>query len=464
MKGIISMSIKETERIPILDKLMKKEIKQRHAAHMLHLSVRQIQRIVRRYKRLGVSGIPHTLRETLSNHRVSDTKVNDALEIVRTLYADFGVTLAYEKVNENDGITFSRETLRQAMIAHQVWKPHHRKYMVVHQMRERRSCEGELVQVDGSPHDWFEGRSPACTLLVFIDDATGKLKHLKFVLSESTSTYFTATKEYLFLYGKPLAFYLDKHGVFRINTTKAGTAAVDDSNGLTQFGRAMGELTIALIFAETPQAKGRVERVNQTLQDRLVKEMRLRGIMTMEQGNQYLPEFVAEFNRKFAVVPKDKTNMHRPLLSYENLDRILSEQHKRILSKQLTLSFENRIYQIKTDRPTYAMRHAPVVVRKNLQHAITVEYKESQLDYTILTQQPKAGIVDSKHVNGTVDQLVRQQKAATIGVHRPKADHIWRRVGHLAITLAKQRHERENQATVVNQTGSNGSNPIMATM
>jgi len=331
-------------------------------------------------------------------------------------------------------------------------------------MRERRSCEGELVQLDGSPHDWFEGKNASCTLLVFIDDATGKLKHLKFVVSESTVSYFMATKEYLLLHGKPLAFYLDKHGVFRVNTTKAGTAAVEDSNGLTQFGRAMQELTIELIFAGTPQAKGRVERVNQTLQDRLVKEMRLRGITTIEAANAFLPEFIQEFNRRFAVVPKDKTNVHRLLLPAEDVDTILSEQHTRMLSKQLTLSFENKIYQIKTDRPTYAMRYAPVVVRKNLQHAITVEYKESQLDYTILTQQPKAGIVDSKHVNGTVDQLVRQQKAATIGVHRPKADHIWRRVGHLAITLAKQRHERENQATVVNQTGSNGSNPIMATM
>ncbi|EKE19310.1 MAG: integrase catalytic region, partial [uncultured bacterium] len=290
MKGTVSMSIKETERIPVLDKLMKKELKQKHAATMLNLSVRQIQRLVKRYKKYGSAGIPHQLRGTLSNHRISDIKINEALEMLRARYADFGVTLAHEKLTAYHGVTFSRETLRQAMILAQLWKVHHKKYIAVHQMRDRRSCEGELVQLDGSPHNWFEGRAPVCTLLVFIDDATGKLKHVKFVVSESTAAYFIATKEYLLLHGKPLAFYLDKHGVFRVNTAKGGTAGVEDSNGLTQFGRSMKELTIELIFADTPQAKGRVERVNQTLQDRLVKEMRLEGIATMDEANAYLPQ------------------------------------------------------------------------------------------------------------------------------------------------------------------------------
>jgi len=426
MKGTISMSIKETERIPILDKLMNKELKQKHAANMLNLSVRQIQRMVKRYKRYGSAGIPHKLRGTLSNHRISETKLSDALTILRVRYVDFGVTLAHEKLTAHHGVTFSRETLRKAMIAVRLWKPHHKKYITLHQMRERRSCEGELVQVDGSPHDWLEGRAPKCTLLVFIDDATGKLKHLKFVVSESTRSYFMATKEYLILHGKPLAFYLDKHGVFRVNTTKAHTAAVDDSNGMTQFGRAMGELTIALIFAETPQAKGRVERVNQTLQDRLIKEMRLQGIQTMDQANAYLPEFIETFNRRFAVVPKEKANLHQPLLPHENLDRILSEQHTRILSKQLTLSYQNKIYQIKTDRPTYTMQHAPVVVKKDQEDKITIEYKGKQLDYTILTQQPKVEIVDSKHLNLTVDHIRQERIQYPEKAHKPKQNHPWK--------------------------------------
>lgn len=426
MKGTISMSSKEIERIPVLEKLMHKQIKQRQAALMLNLSIRQIRRLAKRYKRLGPAGVPHQLRGTISNRRIPEKEIESVLEIIRQHYSDFSITLAYEKLTEYHRVAFSRETLRQAMIEAELWRVKKRKYFSIHPLRERRSCEGELIQLDGSPYDWFEGRAPNCTLLVFIDDATGKLKHLKFAVSESTTAYFMATKEYLLLHGKPVTFYLDKHGVFRVNTTKAGTASVEDSNGLTQFGRAMKELTIELIYAETAQAKGRVERVNQTLQDRLVKEMRLRGIVTMEKANTYLPEFIEIFNRKFAVVPKEKANMHRPLVSWENLDQILSEQHTRILSKQLTLSYENRIYQIKTDRPTYAMRYAPVVVRKDAQNKVTIEYKGKQLDHVIVTQQPKAEIVDSKHLNLRVDQIRKELINQPGKAHTPKLNHPWR--------------------------------------
>lgn len=426
MKGLISMSMKETSRIAVLEKLMKKEIKQKHGAKMLHLSTRQVRRLVKRYKRLGITGILHQSRGRVGNHRIEKTRLHQITEIIRTRYFDFGPTLAQEKLSQHHGIHISRETLRKAMIASNLWNPKERKLVTLYQIRDRRSCEGELVQLDGSPHDWFEGRATPCTLLVFIDDATGKLKHLKFVVSESTAAYFMATKEYFLLYGKPLAFYLDKHGVFRVNTTKAATAAVEDSNGLTQFGRAMQELTIELIYAGTPQAKGRVERVNQTLQDRLVKEMRLQDINTVEEANKYLPEFIELFNCKFAVVPKEKANLHRPLLPQENLDRILSEQHTRILSKQLTLSYENRIYQIKTDRPTYAMRHAPVLVRKDQEGKVTIEYKGKRLEYLIVSQQPKAEIVDSKHVNLAVDRIRQERISHVEKIRIPKTNHPWR--------------------------------------
>ena len=206
-------------------------------------------------------------------------------------------------------------------------------------------------------------------------------------------------------------FYMDKHGVFRVNTTKGSTAATSDSNGLTQFGRAMEELTISCIFADSAEAKGRVERVNQTLQDRLVKEMRLRGIGTMEQANIYVEEFIESFNGKFAVVPKSPVNMHRPLLPTQNLDEILCEKHTRILSKQLSISYENRIYQIQTERPPYAMRYAPVTVQKSSTGTIRITYKGKSLAYTIVKEQPKAEIVDSKHLNAAVDRL-----AARIGI------------------------------------------------
>jgi hypothetical protein len=270
-----------------------------------------------------------------------------------------------------------------------------------------------LVQADGSPHDWFEGRAAKCTLLVFIDDATGKLLHLEFVKSESTHAYFSAVQHYLEKHGRPVTLYTDKNGVFRVNTTKGKTAGTTDNNGLTQFGRAMEELAIACIFAETAPAKGRVERVNQTLQDRLVKEMRLKGISTMDAANRYVEQYMEVFNRRFAVVPKSPVDMHRSLLSTHNLDEILCEKHTRMLSKQLSISYENTIYQIQTDRPTYAMRYAPVTVQKDIRGTIRIVYKGQSLAYAIISKQPKAEIVDSKNLNAAVDRI---SQSLSIGI------------------------------------------------
>lgn len=405
MKGAVTMSTKETQRITVMDNLLAKRIKQRHAAQQLGISIRQVRRLKQRYQKDKIAGLVHQLRGKQGNRRLPQTEKNRIIAIVQKEYVDFGPTFALEKLTKYHGCTFGVDTLRAEMTAAHIWHPKKRKVLIVHQMRDRRSCFGELTQLDGSPHDWLEGRGPYCTLLVFIDDATGNVPWGQFVQSESTAAYFAATKEYLIRYGKPLAFYVDKHGVFRVNTRKAATAAVEDSNGLTQFGRAMNELSIGLIFANTPQAKGRVERMNQTFQDRLVKEMRLAGINTMEQANSFLPTFLEIFNQQFAVVAKSPVNMHRQLLTTENLDDILCEKHARMLSKQLTMSYGNRIYQIHTDRPSYAMRFAPVTIRVTITGAITIQYKGKPLDYTIAETRPKAEIVSSKEVNQAVDRL-----------------------------------------------------------
>jgi hypothetical protein len=231
--------------------------------------------------------------------------------------------------------------------------------VVIHQLRERRPRLGELVQIDGSPHDWFEGRAPKCTLLVFVDDATSRLMYLQFVEAETTFNYFAGVRSYITAFGKPLAFYSDKFGVFRVNMPNplSGT-------GLTQFGRALKELDIELICAHSPQAKGRVERANQTLQDRLTKELRLGGISSLEQANAYLPEFIAAYNKRFAVAPRSTESAHRSLSKGADLDRILTLCERRTLSKNLTLSYNNVIYQIKTKRCAYTMRQAHVEVRE----------------------------------------------------------------------------------------------------
>lgn len=430
MKEIIAMSTKEAERIGIFDRLNKREIKQKHAAKLLGLSIRQVRRLSKRYKKEGAAGLVHRLRGTESYRKIAKEDINAAIAVMREKYADFRPTFAHEKLSTLHGVTFSRERLRQAMVKAGLWIVNERQIVPIHQLRERRECLGELVQADGSPHDWFEGRSEKCTLLVFIDDATGKLLHLEFVKSESTQAYFAAVRHYLEKHGRPVTFYTDKHGVFRVNTTKGKTAGTSDSNGLTQFGRAMKELSVACIFAESAEAKGRVERVNQTLQDRLVKEMRLRGISTMDEANQYVEEFMICFNKKFSVVPKSPVNLHRPLLSTQNLEEILCEKYTRILSKQLSVSYENRIYQIQTERPTYAMRYAPVTIQKTIQGTIRIVYKGQSLAYTIILEQPKAEIVDSKQLNASVDRL-----SARIGIpivlterayYKPAADHPWR--------------------------------------
>jgi hypothetical protein len=301
------------------------------------------------------------------------------------------------------------------MIIEGLWKPRKVRKIVTHQMRERRACLGELVQIDGSPHRWFEERAPACTLLVFIDDATGRLGELRFVRSESFFSYAEASNAYFQRHGKPVPFYSDKHGIFRVNQPSLGTG-----ESLTQFGRAMQELDVAIICANTPQAKGRVERVNLTLQDRLVKEMRLRGISSMEAGNAYLPEFMQDFNRRFAVVPGSQHDAHRPLLVKDDLDQILTWQETRTLSKNLSVQFRKVVYQIQTERPSYALRNAKVIVSLNAKSKIRILYKEKELAYTVFKKQAKqAQVLSSKDLDHKVEQIRKH--------HKPAPDHPWRK-------------------------------------
>ena len=435
MKGLITMSSKEANRIAVLDKLLDGIIRQKQAARQLGLSTRQVRRLREKYQKEGIDGLVHKNRGKISNNKIPDKEINRAVKLVSKHYFDFGPTLAHEKLVEHHRIAFGIDTLRQAMIKADLWQPKKRKKPRIHQLRTRRECEGELIQIDGSPHRWFEDRAPACNLLAFMDDATGKIKWLEFVNEETTLTYLKAIKEYLVRYGKPLALYADKHSVFRINQTKEGTAAATDSHGDTQFSRALRQLEIELISAHSPQAKGRVERLFETLQDRLVKELRLKGINTMQQGNRYLPEFSKAFNQKFSVKPKNKINVHRPLLKTDNLEQILTIQHQRRLSKNLTCQFENKIYQIVTKRPDYALRHAPVLIKQHLDNSITIEYKGKRLNYLIYKKQPKAEIITGKQLQRVINNL-RQNRQIQLTLTRdiqpkippkPPADHPWRR-------------------------------------
>jgi transposase len=263
MDELLTMSTKELSRVEVMQKLSEKGMSQKEAGAILHLSTRQIKRLLKTYRKKGAAGLVSKQRGRPSHNRLAEDVKKRALNLLKTKYQGFGPTLAHEKLVEKDKLKLSDESVRQLMIAEDLWKPRKVKKVVTHQLRERRACFGELIQIDGSPHDWFEGRAEACVLLVFIDDATGKLVQLRFVDSESFFSYGAVAESYFRQHGKPVAFYSDKHSIFRVNQPSAGSH--DD---LTQFGRAMQELNIQIICANTPQAKGRVERVIQTLQDR----------------------------------------------------------------------------------------------------------------------------------------------------------------------------------------------------
>jgi transposase len=417
------MNTHERNRAHVMRQLDEGRMTQRDAATQLALSVRHVKRLLNLYRQDGDAGLVSKQRGRTSNHQLAATTRQRALSLLQTHYADFGPTFAHEKLTEVHHLALGRETVRRLMIHAHLWQPRRARKPVIHPLRERRARRGELVQIDGSPFAWFEDRAPACMLLVYIDDATGQLMHLQFTAAESTFSYFQATETYLRCHGKPLAFYSDKLSVFRISQRDDG-----GGHGLTQFTRAMTQLGIEVLCANSPQAKGRVERVNQTLQDRLVKEMRLRQIANQDAGNQYLPEFMHDFNRRFAVVPRAAEDAHRPVLPHENLARILTIQEPRVLSKNLTVQYDNVIYQIQTARPTYALRHATVRVCENVRGEITIEYKGKPLPYTVYRAPVKqAQVVTSKQLNLKLDALAPASKPRKPRKpHIPAPDHPWR--------------------------------------
>lgn len=426
MDKLLAMSTTELSRLEVMQRLSRKQMSQGEAGRILDLSTRQIKRLLKAYREQGAAGLVSQHRGRKANNRLPEEVKRKALNLLKTKYQGFGPTLAHEKLVEKDQCQLSDESVRQLMIAEGLWKPRKAKKVVVHQLRERRACFGELVQIDGSPHDWFEGRAEPCVLLVFIDDATGQLMQLLFVERESFFSYCQAAEGYFQRFGKPVAFYSDKNSIFRVNVPSSGSG-----DALTQFGRAMLELDIQILCANSPQAKGRVERVIQTLQDRLPKEMRLRGISNMAQGNAYLPAFLLDFNIRFGEEPRSSLDAHRPLTPKDDLARILAWQETRCLSKNLTLQFYKTVYQIQTKRPSYALRNAQVLVCLNPQEEIMILYNGKSLPYSIYHPQAKqAEVVSSKQL----DHALHERRLPP----KPAPDHPWRK--GFATPLSKPRN------------------------
>ncbi|WP_324030623.1 ISNCY family transposase (plasmid) [Pantoea sp. JZ2] len=400
------MSDKELHRASVIQAVVEKRLRRRDAAIQLDLTERQVQRLMNCYRESGAAGLVHGHRGNQGNHNLPESFRLRVLALLHENYSDFGPTLAAEKLRERHEIVVSVETLRKWMIASGLWVPYVRRKPRVYQPRNRRDCLGELIQIDGSPHDWFEGRAPKCCLLVFVDDATGQLMHLRFGETESAFDYMLATREYIDKHGKPLVFYSDKHGVFRVNHPNGA------KTGTTQFGRLLHDIGVDLICANSPQAKGRVERANQTLQDRLIKEMRLAGICSIEQANAWLETFIDSFNGRFARVPRFPKNLHRPITeSVEELDDMFAWQETRKLTKSLTFRYDKIIYLVEPTEENSRLAGENIMVYDYPDGTLAFKYAHRSLKYHAFDKLDcidQGKIVDNKRL-GTVLKLAQDK-------------------------------------------------------
>jgi len=414
----IEMSGKEVKRLEVLCQVSDGMVRQSVAAQALGLSVRQVRRLQRRYEKSGATGLVSHRRGKPSNRRIPDEIKDAILARLRECYTDFGPTLAAEYLQE-DGLQVSKETLRGWMIEAGLWQAAKGRRICLHPPRPRRPRCGELVQIDGSPHDWFEGRGPRCTLIAFIDDATSRVMQARFVPVESTQAYLSILQDYVTSYGRPAALYSDRHGIF----TKHDPEDAEP----TQFQRALETLEIAGIQALTPQAKGRVERLFQTLQDRLVKALRLADISDMAAANDFLGDYLVAHNARFAVAPADDTDAHIPYNGNpECLARICAIHHRRTLSKDLVLSFNRQRYILQTGgQPRYALRGQRVTVVVYPDQRIELLHRQEVLPFKVFdpAQNPTPP-VDDKTLNTRVDEVLKARHWS--GKSHPAPNHPWR--------------------------------------
>ncbi|WP_244783061.1 ISNCY family transposase [Acinetobacter sp. F-1] len=405
---LITMSDKEIQRLAVLQDVRDHRITQVRAAEILNLSTRQITRLLQKLNQDGVSGMTHASRGQPGHHRHDDLLKSQCLSIISEHLLGFGPTLAHEKLSSMFDLNIPVETVRRWMTANDLWIPRSKRLKRPYQPRYNRDCFGELIQIDGSHHDWFEGRAAKCCLLVFIDDATGKLQHLRFCESESTFDYMISTRLYIEQHGKPLAFYSDKHSVFRVNQSSKKDTKI------TQFGRVLSTLNIDIIFANSPQAKGRVERANRTLQDRLIKEMRLKGICSIEQANVWLPCFIEQFNQKFAKMAFNPKNLHRPIMeTAEELDDIFTWREPRRVTNSLTITYDKCVYLLENKEENQILMGKYIEFLEYPDGTVAIEYQGRKINYSIfdkLSQLNQREIVENKRLSSVLAHIQQQHE------------------------------------------------------
>lgn len=392
----VTLNMREIDRLRVIRDVIDGRLLQVQAANQLKRSPRQVRRLCRRVEQRGAVGIRHGLRGKTGNHQLAGGLLERALQLIRTHYSDFGPKFANEKLEERHGLVLSDSVLRKGMIEAGIWrakrpKPFHRAW------RPRKACLGEMVQVDGSEHDWFEGRGPRCTLMAFIDDATSKVVLARFGEAEDTLTLMRLTLDYLKRYGRPQNFYVDKDSIYKVNRQASLDEELRDEQPITQFTRAMGELGITVICANSPQAKGRVERLFKTFQDRLVKDLRLAGVASISGGNQFLANgYLDGHNSRFAEEPANKTDAHRKLLGTHRLDEILSLRTERTLFNDYTLQYQKRFLQVLAHQTVRVTPRDKIKVEIRLDGTTHLKFKGTYLNFKPIDKRPYRPILTAQ--------------------------------------------------------------------
>lgn len=418
-KDMIVMSIREVRRLKALQTVIDKQITQKVAASMLGLSGRQVRRLVKVIREKGDRGIIHGLRGRPSNRRLPEEMRGRVLSLYQERYPDFGPTLAMEKLFECDGITISDETVRTWLIEAGLWKKR-RKRSAFRQWRQRKECFGEMLQMDGSHHDWLEGRGPELVLMGSIDDATNTA-YGRFHDYEGTLPAMDIFKGYVEKYGLPMSAYVDCHTTYKSSKKLTEWDEVEGIESLSQFERALKELGVEVIHALSPQAKGRVERLFGVLQDRLVKEMRLRGIRTKEEANAFLEEYLPRHNERFNVCPAHEADVHVKLPRHVDLDEYLCIKTERTIRNDNTIALDGRLYQIEEPGGK------KVVVQERLDGSLRMISKGAALKYKEITERPKKAAA-----------LPKSDLRVYTRPPKPSKDHPWRKRWQIRISAPQQ--------------------------
>ena len=401
----VMMSVKELRRVHVIRHAIEQKMTQVKAGALLGLTTRQVRRLIARVEQEGDQGLAHRGRGKPSNRRIPEPVKAKVLRLYETRYGDFGPTLAVEKLAERHGIALSDETLRRWLTVRGI--DHFRRRKRPHRVwRERRPHVGELLQLDGSHHDWFEGRGPRCVLMAYIDDASSR-GCARFYAYEGTIPAMDSFQRYVTRYGIPLAVYADKHTTYQSPAKPTVEEQLAGAEPMSQFGRALSELGVELIPAHSPQAKGRVERLFHTFQDRVIKEMRLAGMATIDAANRFLETYLPTYNRRFTVVPAQAADLHRPCPARRDLDRILCLKTTRCLRKDFTLAHQGSVYQIHDN-----LRATHVQVEERIDGTMRITHNGRALGFHAIAARP---------VKATVTPVHTPQCPVT-----PRPDHPWR--------------------------------------